>query len=528
LAHQRVIEAWSAAHAIIGENKTLLRNREDIETACDAWLANGRSADRLIPPGRRLVEAEAAAVALKDELAPERLDFVRRSVKAAKLRQRLVAATAVLMTLLAGTAGVSAWSFLKARDRAEENLASAKQAIRNLDDFIWNANQGAQGMAGARLSDVKASLGRIDATLGAASQQSPNDLDLLAIRASNLANFVDVYLVARSMKDAAAAADDGISVAAKMAAVGSTDPRTLKAQTMALYKRGDVRRENLDFRGATQDYREARNRAAALVTGAPGDVAAARLQWVATEKLGDGLLAAHDPKARPIYEEATRLARSLADNAPSDSARQRDLALSLAGESGAARAAGDNKAALATINEYLMKIQTLVREYPSDSLFVRDEVLALLKVGRIKAEEGDAQGASADLDAAAKLARANSARDPLDARARHDLLAVLKARSDARLTTDAAASKDDLNEALEIARKFASGNGGAAMARYDLATVLMSYALNFDNTRAAADEARGIVAKLADEKLLTPADTATIAQFDALVNSANAQEGKSR
>lgn len=44
-------------------------------------------------------------------------------------------------------------------------------------------------MAGIRLSDVKTSLGKIESTLDAASQQSPNDLDLLAIRAANLASF---------------------------------------------------------------------------------------------------------------------------------------------------------------------------------------------------------------------------------------------------------------------------------------------------------------------------------------------------
>ena len=65
-------------------------------------------------------------------------------------------------------------------------------------------------MAGIRLVS-KTSLGKIESTLDAASEQSPNDLDLLAIRAANLARLPDAYLVARSMKDALGAAEEGMA-----------------------------------------------------------------------------------------------------------------------------------------------------------------------------------------------------------------------------------------------------------------------------------------------------------------------------
>ena len=68
-------------------------------------------------------------MALKDELALERLEFVRQSSYSAKLRQHLIAAAAVVMTLLAVAAGLSAWFFLNARNRAEKNLVDVKQAI---------------------------------------------------------------------------------------------------------------------------------------------------------------------------------------------------------------------------------------------------------------------------------------------------------------------------------------------------------------------------------------------------------------
>ena len=165
LAHQRVIEAWSTARAIIAENKTLLRVREDIDVACAAWLANGRSSDRLIPAGRRLIDAEAAADALKDELPPDCHNFVLRSGSAVRLRQRLIAGAAAVFFLMAIAATASAYFFFDARNRAERNLVAAKQAIKNLDGFIWSANQGAQSLAGVGLDRVQASLGKIQQTV---------------------------------------------------------------------------------------------------------------------------------------------------------------------------------------------------------------------------------------------------------------------------------------------------------------------------------------------------------------------------
>ena len=142
LAHQRVIEAWKTARDIIAENKTLLRIREDVDVAYEAWLADKRSKDRLMPPGRRLADAEAAVVALKGELEPELVEFVAQSGRAARWRQRMTAIAAAAFFLLAVAAAGSAYFFFDARNRAERNLAAAQQAIRNLDDFIWSAKSG--------------------------------------------------------------------------------------------------------------------------------------------------------------------------------------------------------------------------------------------------------------------------------------------------------------------------------------------------------------------------------------------------
>src|ERR1700722_7784119 len=71
------------------------------DVACKAWLADKRRNDRLIPPGRRLANAEAAVAALKGELEPELMDFVTLSGRAAGWRQRMTAIAAAAFFLLA-------------------------------------------------------------------------------------------------------------------------------------------------------------------------------------------------------------------------------------------------------------------------------------------------------------------------------------------------------------------------------------------------------------------------------------------
>ena len=456
LAHQRVIEAWKAARDIIAENKTLLQIREDVDVACKAWLADKRSKDRLMPAGRRLANAEAVVAALKGELEPELIDFVVRSGRAARWRQRMTAIAAAAFFLLSVAAAGSAYFFFDARNRAERNLIAAKQAIRNLDDFIWSAHQGAQSMAGVRLDKVQASLGLLQQSLEKLLNEDPHSLDLLAISAGNFANFVDAYLTARSVRDAQTAADQGFTTSARMAELDANDPRTLKARIMAFYKRADVRKESRDVAGALADCREAERLATILVAKTGRDPDGLRLQWVATEKMGEASMAVGDANARRTLERATELARSLAIAVPKDPAHRRDLALSLASEGREAERQNDPEIAVERFGESLKMFEELVAEHPSDPLFVRDKTLALINLGVAKFLAQDLSGANAALANALELARRSSTDDALNARAKHDLLAVLVAQARVNMDGDKASARMSLDEALQVARSFAA------------------------------------------------------------------------
>jgi tetratricopeptide (TPR) repeat protein len=372
-------------------------------------------------------------------------------------------------------------------------------------------------MAGARLDKVQASLGQLQQSLDQLLREDPDNLDLLAIRAGNFGNFVDAYLSARSIKDAQTAADQGLSTAIRMAKLNADDPRTLKAQIMAFYKRADVRKESRDPGGALADCGEAEGRAATLVAKTGADPDALRLQWVATEKLGEALLAARGADASHMLERGTSLARSLMVAFPTVPAHRRDFALSLAAEGREAETQSNPAVAVKRFGESLEMFEELVADHPSDPLFSRDKTLALMNLGVAKFAAQDLSGANAELNEALKLARRSSAADALNARAKHDLLAVLVAQARVDMVDNKANARESLDEALQVARSFAAVDSGGGQSRYDLATVLMHLALNFDDTNALAAEARQIVKGLDADGLLTPADKATFTQFEQLV-----------
>ena len=218
-----------------------------------------------------------------------------------------------------------------------------------------------------------------------------------------------------------------------MTKLDAVDPRTLKAQVMAAYKRADVRKEALNLNGAVADSREAERLPGSSSPSREKNAQALRLQWVATEKFGETLLAARDPGAplgarggdRPCafaHGHGVERSRAAARRRPQPRKR---------GPS--ARAAGDPATALSRFEDYLKMIERLVAEHPSDPLFTRDEAVALINVGLTKFSVGDIAGANSTLNAALDIAKHGAGEDPLNARAKHDLLAVLSARAQVNL-----------------------------------------------------------------------------------------------
>ena len=552
--HEALLRQWEHLARWLSEDFGLLITLEGVNRAARDWDANGHSEAWLSHQGPRLAGAQMldtradiagrfdandraylAACQAKEQAARAREKAhrqAREEEQARRLRdaRQLAWRTgvgALVTSVFAVLAVALAYFFFDARNRAERNLTAAernlkaaKQAINGLDTFIWNANQGAQITAGAKIGDVQKSLGQIHTTLENLLEPATDDLDLLALSADNSTNFVDAFLTSHSWKNAGAAAAEAKAIARRMATLAESDPRSLTTGIKAAYKTADVRKEALDLSGAIVEYREAGRLAEKLVSISPSSSSALRLQWTVMDKLGEALLASRDAEARLVLEKATSLARSIL-NADTDPERRRehmrDLAISVANEGRAAMTMAQYPTAISKFLEAMNISRDLSNEEPADPLFSRDETLALISLGGARALSGDHSGAETDLNAAVAIARRLASADPLDARSKHDLLAALEARARIELESDNVTARADLNEAVGIARDFLELDRNSARSRFDLATVLMQLALNFQDARSDAEDVTKIVGSLRGDGLLTPADLATFAQFEQLM-----------
>ena len=128
LAHQRVIEAWQNARRIVAENENLLRVREEVEDARLRWMESGQRRDRLIPPGLPLSEAENAMGMLNDEFRPETRAYIKKSGRAARVRQTLLGTAAIIFLMVAGVAAFAYHRAGQAAIEAEFQRDSANRA----------------------------------------------------------------------------------------------------------------------------------------------------------------------------------------------------------------------------------------------------------------------------------------------------------------------------------------------------------------------------------------------------------------
>jgi tetratricopeptide (TPR) repeat protein len=147
LAHQRVIEAWARAKRLIDESADLLRVREEVEEARRRWEAAGKRNDLLIPAGLPLSEAENASAALQEELPPSTRAFVEKAGRAARLRQRLTAAAALVFLALAaasGFLGLAAHTQSQKAERAAEEAQTRREQAEEARTQADNQRQQAE------------------------------------------------------------------------------------------------------------------------------------------------------------------------------------------------------------------------------------------------------------------------------------------------------------------------------------------------------------------------------------------------
>ena len=127
LAHAAVFESWPRAKKAAETNRDFLRVRAEVEDALRRWRDHGRPADRLIPPGVQLAEAEDLVKRFSAELSTDLIAFVGTSGNRARRRQRLERAALAAFIVIAAAAILGGFVAFQQLGRAREALAAISQ-----------------------------------------------------------------------------------------------------------------------------------------------------------------------------------------------------------------------------------------------------------------------------------------------------------------------------------------------------------------------------------------------------------------
>jgi hypothetical protein len=150
VSHEALIRSWTELRRWVDEDREFLRTLRRAKEAKAVWSAEGRSADRLLQPGRPLGEAEELLERRPDFVDPDLLAFISASQRRARRTAQLRGLVAVGALALAVVASITAWEAKQSRGDAERHRLVAEENRRL-------AEQRAEGLAVA-LTEAQANL----------------------------------------------------------------------------------------------------------------------------------------------------------------------------------------------------------------------------------------------------------------------------------------------------------------------------------------------------------------------------------
>lgn len=501
LAHEALLANWPRLAALIRDHRDFLVVRRRLQQEAAAWQSHDRHPDYLLPPGRRLAEAEDALARRGAELDPQIVAYAEASIAAERerlaaaqrakeealrrelKRSRIFAAVVSVFLALAVAGGLFAWH---ERGVAENNYRLAlDQAVGNqqlLEDSYNEGNMstevlrslversqatvGALNSAGdtdqvtaarTQLLDLLAlmevSIGDGEALKTAQDEvalatklksKDPNNSDWLKLWAKATGELSDVLFWQCDCVAAAEAAQQSAAVAAQLLAA-APDDLLLRTRLVVDYEtRGDALRVMGDLDGADAafaNFLKAMEDALALQ---PGDKRWLSGEAFAIERIGDELLLKDKPAdAVTQYQKDFAIASDLVAKNPQDANDLSLLAQSHQRLGDAAMAQGDTARALAEYGQYLTQATTLVNTDPANFRFGDIYVAAFQRLGDVYLQQKNYAGALEQFGAYLEKSQALLARD------RSNNVALYGVANAFLKVGDAKAAQGDLAGALD-------------------------------------------------------------------------------
>ena len=485
LAHEALLANWPRLAALIEEHRDFLLVRRRLQGEAAAWRRHDRHRDFLLPPGRRLAEAEEALALRRNDLDPEivvyaeassaaeqdrqaaiqraREDALRRELK----RTRRIAALVSVLLLLAVAAGLFAWHqrgiATAALAEAEKNYQLALgQATGSLQRLVDSYDQGAistklmqqlmersqetvsglsnetDDVTDARvqllsvLSQANVSIGRIARARELAGQANALAEGLLAKNRSNAlwmkhwavaqGQLADALYWQGDLAGALQHARAGQAALAGLAANNPDDEDLLWQLILAHQRVGDDLRAQGDLDGAAEAYRVWLERSTSLQARQPANLLWQRATAFAYQRLGDNLQIQGKPaEAAGQYRAYLALVSQLAAADPQNVMFLEGMVFSHQRLGDALLAQGNSAGAMAEFRTYQALATKLLKVDPSN--FRWQELLEFThqRMGEVYFHDKDYGSALAEFRIYLSMAEETRTRDPSNSASLYDV-----------------------------------------------------------------------------------------------------------
>jgi tetratricopeptide (TPR) repeat protein len=375
--------------------------------------------------------------------------FISHSRGVATRRRNILAGSMAIGLAAALTlAGLAYWQrgmAIRERDRAEGNLAIAKQSA---EDVVFGLAQGLRKNQGVPIEALRQILDSARTMLDKLTRTSPEDLQLQRSLAGMLDEFTETYLAAGDLVRARANGEESVAIMRRLITVEPRNTGWQRDLSVALVSLGDVMDLANDPVQALATYEESLALMRKLGAADPK-----RLEWdrylgASLTKVAEARLARGDRAgALAAYEEELAIARKRSAENPENVEWQRGVKSALLGLGDVRLAAGQSAEALSAYNESLSIARKLASADPGNTRLQNDASRALQKVGEAWLATGDRAKALAAFTDSIALMRRLLAIDPGNFGLQVNLVVGL---SNISAASDEQGARAALREALEV------------------------------------------------------------------------------
>lgn len=126
VAHEALLRHWPRVGTWIDAHRAMLRSRSRIATMSKRWFDEERRREHLLPRGQLLADARLLYRGAQPPLTERQREFVRRSLRHARLRAAAFAAMSVAIVILSVVSSLAAVDARRAEIHAEARRADAE------------------------------------------------------------------------------------------------------------------------------------------------------------------------------------------------------------------------------------------------------------------------------------------------------------------------------------------------------------------------------------------------------------------